>query len=320
MRDVTLFCLISILAVFTGCDDAIFDPFENQENYYTVYGYLDHLETNHAIRVIPVTRLPSRVTDPTSANADLDATVKTIESGTGNEVIWRHSLEQLEDGSYGHIFRASFRVVAGRSYRLEITRSDGIMTHAETRVPRLDNPVLFERGPVVYNTDSTDISQFIHIQEIASPWNIQAIYLWGGGPINRRVYIPYERRGERTSDGGWDVTLDITTDIQMVMDDIKNSRDIGALDSSAGAALTAMGLQIRVLDANWDPPAGIFDPDLLIEPETVSNVVNGYGFFGSVGLYIQEWNVCELSVPFGFDRPTPTAGCQPGIQMSLESD
>ena len=60
-------------------------------------------------------------------------------------------------------------------------------------------------------------------------------------------------------------------------------------------------MQIRVLDANWDPPGGVFNPEVLAQPGAYSNVENGYGFFGSVGLYTEVWNVNEISVPLGYD-------------------
>ena len=64
--------------------------------------------------------------------------------------------------------------------------------------------------------------------------------------------------------------------------------------------LTHTGLQIRMLDSGWDPPGGIFDPEILAQPGALSNVENGYGYFGSVGLYIQEWNIEHLSTVLGY--------------------
>ena len=63
-----------------------------------------------------------------------------------------------------------------------------------------------------------------------------------------------------------------------------------AIDSTA-LTLVSMGVRIRILDANWDPPEGLFDPEVLAQPGTLSNVENGYGFWGSIGVYTQEWPV-----------------------------
>ena len=289
-----------------SCDDTAIDPFENDGRYFTVYGYLDVLQTQHEVRVIPVTRRGAVVESPSSSNATIDAVVTSTDLTSGETRRWGYTLEELEDGTYGHIFRSSFIVRPGRTYRLEVTRSDGIVTSAETTVPNISDPALFERGPVVFEADSTHIFQEIAVPRILSPWNIQAIYLWGGGTINRRVYVPYGRRGERTEDG-WKLTVEMSDDQAVVRENITESIQIGTITESTPVAMTSMGLQIRVLDENWNPPGGVFDPDELSFPGTFSNVENGYGFWGSIGLYIQEWNICELSTALGYEQPV--VGC-----------
>ena len=34
-------------------------------------------------------------------------------------------------------------------------------------------------------------------------------------------------------------------------------------------------------NAEWDPPGGVFDADVLVQPGTLSNVENGFGFVGA---------------------------------------
>ncbi len=300
---VGLFCLLFVL---TACEDTFIDPYNNDERYFTVYGYLDALERNHEVRVIPITRTPQRFTNNENPESQLDAKVRSINMLTGETTEWRHSLEELEDGTFGHIFRATFLVTAGVIYRLEVERSDGIMAYAETTVPSIPSASLFESGPVQFSDDSTIVFQNIHIPQISSPWDIQAVYLWGGGPINRRVFVPYGRRGERTADGGWDLTVEISADQQFVRENIEQSR-IQGFEVPVDVVLSAMGVQVRVLDKNWDPPEGIFDPEVLADPGILSNVENGYGFWGAMGLYRQEWNACELSGVLGYEPALP--GC-----------
>ena len=301
----TLLILMGLL-LCTSCDDTAIDPFDNEGKYFTIYGYLDILETQHEVRVIPVTRREAVIESPTSSNANIDAVVTSTDLTTGEIRRWGYALEELEDGTFGHIFRSSFLLHPGRTYRLEVTRSDGIVTSAETTIPVVDDPALFERGPVVFEDDSTRIYQDIVVPRIPSPWDIQAIYLWGGGTINRRVYVPYGRRGERTEDG-WKLTIEMTEDQAVVRQNIDESIEIGTINESTLVAMTSMGLQIRILDEKWDPPEGVFDPDALSLPGSFSNVENGYGFWGAIGLYIQEWNICDLSTSLGYEQPI--VGC-----------
>jgi hypothetical protein len=45
--------------------------------------------------------------------------------------------------------------------------------------------------------------------------------------------------------------------------------------------LRQMVLNVLIGDAAWDPPGGVFDPDILSFPSAMSNVENGFGFVGS---------------------------------------
>ena len=294
-----IFFLISVLCL-SACEDTVIDPFNNDEKYFTIYGSLDLLERSHEVRVIPVTRRAQKVTNDKDPASQLDAMVRTINLLNDDTVRWHHSLEELEDNTFGHVFRANFIISAGGIYRIEVVRSDGAITHAETRVPVIHTAQLFESEPVLFSNDSTTLTQDIHIPQINSPWDIQAVYLWASGPINRRVFVPYGRRGKRGENGGWDMTLEISEDQKYVRENIEQSRTQEFENFNLPVTLSAMGVQVRILDENWDPPNGVFDPETLESPDVLTNVVNGYGFWGSIGLYREEWNACVFSGVLGY--------------------
>lgn len=303
----SIIALVFLACLVTSCDDAFIDPFNNDGRYYTIYGFLDALERNHEVRVIPVTRRGEKITNPENPEAQLDATVRSIDMLSGQVTTWRPSLEQLEDGTYAHIFRATFIVTAGATYRLEVERSDGIIAHAETTVPLVNTASLFERGPIEFSADSTVVTQDIFIPSVDSPWDIQTVYIWAAGPINRRIFVPYGRRGSRGPNGGWNMTMQVSADQIPVMENIEDSRIRDFENPDLPVVLSSMGVQLRILDQNWDPPEGEFDPELLADPDILSNVVNGYGFWGSIGLYREEWNACLLSEALGY--APAQAGC-----------
>jgi len=289
--------LLAAAISFTGCDDTFIDPFDNDERYFTVYGHLDMLETEHTLRVVPISRFAEDI-ESTDGSSDIDAQVFTTDMVSGVRTQWQHSYAQLDDGSWGHVFKAQFLVNANRTYKLEIIQSDGKMATAETTVPVIHSASLFEKGPVVFDQDSTLIYQDLSIPEITSPWEVNLIYLWSSGPINRRIFVPYGRPGQRTDDG-WQMRINLSDDQEDVRENVQWSIDQGMIPNDDMYGVTAMGVQIRMLDENWDPPNGVFDPEVLAQPGVMSNVENGYGFFGSVGLYIEEWNVESLSPSLG---------------------
>ncbi len=264
-----------------SCSETFLDPFENDGRYFSVYGFLDASESVHHVRVVEITRFAEDIDANRPDTRNVDAQVRSIDLSTGDVTRWTHQLRLLDDGSWGHVFTGRFLVRPGRTYRLEVERSDGKVASAETTVPRFPTTVptpdrLF--FPYESSPDSA-YSALVTLPDIASPWDITLLYdLQGLG-----VSVPYGRPGQRTDDGGWQFTVDMPADAPKM-------RSFLELDSSDPLPLLhAITLQVRALDGNWDPPGGVFDADVLAQPGTMSNVENGYGFFGSIGLYQYTW-------------------------------
>jgi hypothetical protein len=189
-------------------------------------------------------------------------------------------LDQLSDGTYAHIFRASFFVERARTYRLEVRRSDGITAFAETTIPASDNIEALLGAPRVEAATGV-ITQEIHLTNVPSSWDINVIYRVGNDFIATPYSLPYGRVGAPTDDGGWRFTVNITEDRNRLS-------DLLGLPPAA-IQFPGMALQIRLLDGQWTPPKGEFDPEVLAQPGVLSNVENGYGFWGSIGLYQHNW-------------------------------
>jgi len=293
--------LIAVVGLISlsACDSTTIDPFDNDERYFTVYGYLDQLETRHTIRVVPISRFAENILAEHEPQGTIDAQVFTTDLYSGTRTKWEHEFSPLEDGTYGHVFYANFIVNPGREYLLEVVRSDGKMATATTQVPKIDDSFHIQKGPEVYANDSTLVYQDVVFPEIDSPWSIQAIYFWGANGADQRLFVPYDRTGEQLPEGGWKVRMNISDDQYWVEQDVAWSRSIGWLGPTDEWGLNSIGFQVRVLDDNWNPPGGEFDPNVLAQPDAMSNVENGQGFFGSIGIYYEEWNAQHLSLFFG---------------------
>ena len=274
-----------VLLATTACDDAFIDPFENDDRFFSIYGFIDEAKNfepgaEHTLRVIPITRFAERIESPTDDQASIDAVVTTVDVSTGASQRWDHSLEKLDDGTFAHIFRTRFFVQPGRTYRLEVLRSDGVTTTAETKVPTTGRIETLVSAPQV-DAETGAITQEIRLAEVPSPWDIEVIYRVGNDFIATPYPLPYGRVGTPTDDGGWRFTVNITEDFKR----------LSALLGTPVSAIQVpvMGLKIRLLDEQWTPPEGVFDPEVLAQPGTLSNVENGYGFWGSLSLYQHDW-------------------------------
>lgn len=275
--------------MWSGCRDTFLDPFQNEDKYYTVYGFLDPLVVEQKIRVIPVTRFPEDIRSPSSPQAVLDAKVFTRDVLFGRVTEWVHGLERLDDGRFAHVFTANFAVKAGHTYRLEIQRSDGVITSAETTVPRVatDN-LLLKSGPVQLSDSS--IIQDIGIPDVPALWDVSVIYLVEGSSYRERIFVPYAKAAIRDEDGLWRVQLNLSEDQNPIKE-----RALIALrrtgNNALSVSLTAMGMQFRIIDGAWFSLFSETDILKLAQPGTFSNVENGYGLFGSMGLYREEWQI-----------------------------
>ena len=277
MRKAALALVVLLVA---SCDSGTFDPFDNDERYFTVYGFVAERELDHKVRVIPVTRLAEAIDDPAHPQASIDAVVTSTDLRDGTVTRWGHRLERFADGSYGHVFRGRFLPQPGRTYRLEITRNDGTVASAETTIPRFPFTVpeperLF--FPYEVSMDSA-LVQDVELPGIVSPWDMHMVY-----DLQGTFYrIPYGRTGVRTEDG-WRVTVDLVRDARSI-------REVYGLAPDAELPLLhAMTLQVRALGDEWDPPRGEFDPEVLAQPGILSNVDKGYGIWSSIASFQYTW-------------------------------
>ena len=275
--------VLAFVGVFvSGCDDTLIDPFNNDGRYFTVYGFLDQSQnfqsaTEHTLRVIPVTRTVERIEDPSQPQASIDARVFTTDLSTGETVEWRHTLQRLENGRYGHVFRSRFFVQPNRMYRLEVIRSDGITTSAETRIPDV-SPIRPLLAAPNISQDSSVVKQIVTLPQTIAVWDLDVIYHVAGSSCftSSRVAVPYERSGVRENDG-WSLTIDISGDKQFLSNQVGN------------VVVCAMGMQAKILDAEWQIPEDVLNSEELPLPTSLSNVENGYGFFGSIALFQYDW-------------------------------
>jgi len=274
--------------LLAGCDSTDVDPYIDSNQYFSIYGSLDMQLKTQYIRIVAIDTVFG------SREAELDATVTTTDLNTGEVEEWRDSLYQFDDGTTGHVFSSDFRIRAGHSYRLEVRRSDGVVTSAETTVPPEPRAELGESA-LSTPPESALPKGFQRVfwrGLTREPHRVDVYYRYRTIPGNPfiDVEVPYRTASssEDTSEG-WEITVSYTADNDTLNDAI----------GGRGLRLAGVAMQIVVLSEDWVPPGGVWDPEVLSQPGVFSNVENGFGFFGSAGRYSVEW------VP-GAQAPEPT--------------
>lgn len=278
----TVLAAILFMLVVSGCTDLVAPP-DDIGRPFTIYGVLNPTDDVQALRV--ATFRPEIDAD---FEREIDATVSSTDLNTGETTAWRDSLVDFGDGRFGHVFSAAFQPVYGRTYRVEVLRSDGQLSSADVTVPP------FVKGIALTENGSIIESLWPGPPELNAP---QITYIVEDVTCTiREVTVPANLPAE-PFEFGWRVRTDL----------VGNTDAIAAAFAPPGA-LVLRGVRIgaQVASAGWYPPNGVFDPEVLVDPNAFTNVQNGFGFVGagyvaSVPVSVPD----DLGPRYGFRRFQP---------------
>ncbi len=269
--------LAVLLLVGTGCEEAV-DPVLDTPEVFSLYGYLDPSSQRQAVRVFSI----DGILENTRAEP-LDAVVRTLNRRSGEEVIWRDSILTYDDRSIGHVFYADFMADHGTTYALSATRSDGQATTVEVYTPPdgvVEVDTIFSaRSSVIVNLTWSNVPRVIQAE---ASYFVRVPFPDGSDTTTVRVDIQ-SGRVEQNSNGTWRVSIIPSADIAAVF---------SALQIRPGETPVFLdNIEVRafVTSDDWVSAVGVFDPELLVQPGTFSNVQNGFGFVG--GGYFDRFNL-----------------------------
>lgn len=260
--------LIAVLLLSTGCEEAV-DPVLETDEAFTLYGYLNPSSDVQAVRVFSI----DGVLQNTQA-VPLDAEVRTINQVTGEEVVWRDSVITYRDRTVGHVYYARFKADHDTPYQLQATRSDGRSTSVDVRTPpkgvaTISN-IFSARSQVLVQLNWSNVPRVIQAEV---SYFVSVPFPDGTDTTTVRVDIKSGRVDEN-SDDTWRVSILPSADIGVIFSalQLQPGRDTVFLDK----------IEVRafVTSDDWESPVGAFDPELLVQPGTFSNVDDGFGFVG----------------------------------------
>jgi len=240
---------------------------------FTIWGLINPKADTHVVRVFEIENTIRLIRpDP------IDARVTSTRLQTGETVAWRDSVIQLPDGDYRHAYWAAFPAAEGETYRLDVTRSDGSTSSAETTVPPAVSLEIIEA-----DSNHTDVIQSIFIR--GNPPTLPRIdveyFLVGfrtgtNTPIENPITFSYANRAERRP-GGWLLDLTLGEDFRIIFQEFEENGEV----STALIQLRDIEVRVHVGDEKWVSPSGSFDAEALVEPGVFTNVTNGFGYFGA---------------------------------------
>lgn len=281
-----------LVSLFTmACEDTTVDPFIDDDRFFSIYGALDTGVFPQMVRVVPIRERIG------TGEVEIDARVTTTARESGMTVEWTDSLITFGDGSIGHVFFGAFRPIPGWTYDIAVERSDGATTRSSTTIPLPPNVQIDE--PVGLSI----INQRVVWQDIDyNPYRVEIYYRFINPadprlPFQTAIVTYREGRYGKLIDNGWEVIVGLMADKQEVVDQL-------GLVLEATPELVGIGMRLAMADDQWRPPDGEFDPEVLVQPGTFSNVENGFGFFGALNQYTAEWTLpSETTRIIGYSFP-----------------
>jgi hypothetical protein len=256
-----LVLIAAVLVVLAGCDEGI-EPTAGEDRPFALYGQLDADADTQAVRVIAIAETIDTL-DPDS----IDARVVSTHLQRDETRAWGDSLVRYGDGTRGHVFFAPFEVEYNGTYHLRVERSDGAAATVTVTVPPLTTLDSLRRegavGPVRY---------VIGVEEAPRLTGVRATYTFVGDIPTEVRTVRHTDLAERT-DTGWEVAIPFEEDI----------RDLLTTFANGPVGLVGFEVSVYVSNEEWNAAAvgGSFDPEVIVQPGTLSNVENGFGFFGA---------------------------------------
>lgn len=297
MKTRLLVIVIGWMLVLYGCTTSV-DPILGTEHPFTLWGVINPKTDTHTVRVFEIEdRLRLLSPEP------LDVSVASTHIQSGERRVWRDSTVQLADGDFRHIFWATFQTRPGDIYSLEVTDSDG--ESSRTSSVTVPPPITFEvLPPDLDQLDPINLPVLIQgdppqIPRIDVEYFAKTVpQLDSNLPIPNPVIIGYE--GTLLAEGdNLLLNIDLRKDFQL----IQRNFFVRGLPFDF-ITIDSLELRIHIGDKDWVSPVATFNPNLLVEPGTFSNVSNGFGFFGSGYMERAAWlPPGELLQRAGFIRP-----------------
>lgn len=286
LRRLAAACLTAALLFGTaGCEE---DPLAvlGTDRAFTVYGVLNPRADTQFVRVFPIAgRLEPGDGTP------LDARVASTDRETGEVREWTQLVRRDASGDYAHLYWAAFRADYGHTYALEVSGSDDRRSSAEVLVPPqaavVPGPPRPPAEPVVIPVAIQ--GQVPRLNKLEAVYWVT--YATGFGPTGTpelehvHVHLSLEGRQRRTSEG-WEILLNLSSAYDTIAPQIQ-ARDF--YQASYGVRLALITVRGVAANEAWAPPDGNFDPLVLVEPDVMTNVENGFGFVGAGYRFDHAW-------------------------------
>lgn len=259
--------LLLLIALQSGCDPS-FAPIQNNDQYYSIFGYLNASADTQFVRIEEL-----RDSLFMDAPAHLNVKVTLTDITTGQSTQMHDSLFHYPDGD-AHNFYSTMEIHPKETYRLEV-KNGNANTSAQVEIPdTFPEPVLKNSSSALTVVEVQDIDRLIEAKAV------YYTYLNCRPNSNNCPDHPYVLRSAfahlrdtvHTNDGAIQVRFDQGTDMQKIEDGYPEGR-----------TFTLVKVNMIVAAGNPDWPDFLnLDEETTAHPDTATNINGGSGLLGGI--------------------------------------
>ena len=269
------FCLLLLalttIMVYHGCDASL-DPIQENDQYYSIFGYLDASADTQFVRIELL-----RDSMFTGAPSNINAEVTLTNTTTGQSSRMQDSVFSYADGK-AHNYYTTMDIEPNEMYRLEVNGQGG-SSSAEVQIPgTFPKPVL---------VDDPEIGLYVEVKNIDRLVGVKLIYNscvnciceappppppCPEDPFIREMDFYYLPDTTNFSSQEVRVPIDSLDDREVIAEEYPPSRDF---------TITNYELMVAAGTDQWPDFMNLSDEALAI-PDVASNVEGGTGFLGGI--------------------------------------
>lgn len=278
---VYVFIIFASLLTLSSCTDSFQALEENDQYYFSMYGYLDASADTQWVRVTPA----REQVDALEEVPEMTVSVENLDSG--DTIMLNDSLFQNSGASYIN-FWTTEPIQHNQSYRIVAKRPDGSTSHATVNTPgELPTPrVIIQTSFGFPTTYSVEVDASVHVADVQSKWYVR---IKAPNLDSRRIFtFSYRNDADTTEAGGGSYSYQLKPEEEL------NDIEAQVLLPDNGE-IEVVHRQIFVASTGSEWVSGVSslsDLEYAI-PETFSNVENGVGFVTGIDSKYVPYESCE---------------------------
>lgn len=278
---ITGFLLLMVFTILSSCTDNFQALEENDQYYFSMYGFLDASADTQWVRVTP----SREQVDALEEVPDMTVTVENLDNG--DTIVLKDSLFQNRGASYIN-FWTTEPIEHNQSYKIVAKRPDGSMSYATVNVPgELPTPLVIIQTSFGFPTTySVVVDGSVHVADVQSKWYVR---IKAPNLDSRRVFtFSYRNDADTTEVIGGDYSFLLKPE-----EELSDIEDQVLLPENGEIEVVHRQIYVASTGSEWISGVSSLSDLTYALPETFSNVENGVGFLTGIDSKYLPYESCE---------------------------